>query len=106
MVQMRIMSTRITVTVPDEVDDQLPYGDYDSKSETVVEYVQKGFELDRLEAQRDDLRRQLREANRRQREIGELVEYVEEERALQRQERERKNANVVERAKLWVFGMD
>lgn len=40
-------------------------------------------ELERVKAERDDLRNQLQATNRKQREVGELAEYVEREREMQ-----------------------
>ena len=63
-------------------------------------------ERDALDARREELRRQLSAVNSRQEEHRELVEYVEEERKLQRQQVQRKNAPVWRRVKWWVFGRD
>lgn len=107
------MSRRITVTLPDDVDEELPYDEFDSKSATVVAYVRRGMELDDVreelqhaEARADDLRRQLREANRRNEDVGELVEYVEQEKSLVERREERRSAPVWTRAKYWLFGRD
>jgi len=51
----------------------------------------------------DDLRRQLREANRQDENVGELVKYVENKRTLEQRRRE---ASLSKRMKWWVFGMD
>ncbi|NKE37909.1 hypothetical protein GWG54_19340 [Natronococcus sp. JC468] len=61
-------------------------------------------EIASLEAERDDLRRQLREVNRRNDDVEELVEYIDEERRLQRRREERRDAPVWRRAKWWMFG--
>jgi chromosome segregation ATPase len=77
-----------------------------SKSEVAREWIELGSEYDSLQAENDRLHRRI-EALIQQREAHqELVEYVSEERQLQRQERERRNANVIQRAKLWVFGRE
>lgn len=66
-------------------------------------------DLEHAEAARDDLRRQLTAVNEREEDVGELVEYVQEERSLQqrREERERlkDSAGVFTRAKWWLVGM-
>jgi len=60
------VSQRITVTLPDDVDERLPYDEHDSKSATIVHYVEAGLkaedreaaleeELDSVRAERDDL---------------------------------------------------
>lgn len=54
------------------------------------------------EARADDLRRQLREANRRSDDVDELVAYVEDERTAEQRRRE---ATAIERARWWLFGM-
>jgi chromosome segregation ATPase len=108
----------ITVRIPadqlDEIDDEAGERDV-TRSEYIRETLatrkaknariaELEQELERARAERDDLRNQLREANRRDREMGELAEYVKEERALQRRERERREAPAWVRAKLWLFG--
>jgi hypothetical protein len=103
---IRSMSPRITVTVPDELDEELPYDEFDSKSGTVVEYAERGLELEAVEAERDDLRRQLQEANRKQREVGELVEYVDEQREREHKRAEKEDAPALKRAYWWWFGYD
>lgn len=59
-------------------------------------------EIEELEARMDDLRRQLREANKRNDEVGEIVEYVEDQRSMERQYRE---AGLLTRAKWKLTGM-
>jgi chromosome segregation ATPase len=60
------------------------------------------------EAERDDLRRQLQAVTSKERNVDELVEYVEEERAIQQRreqrERERRQANALRRAWWWLAG--
>ncbi|RJS96557.1 hypothetical protein D3261_19050 [Halococcus sp. IIIV-5B] len=62
--------------------------------------------VDKLEAERDDLRRQLAEANSRNDDVDELAEYVEGERELQREERERRRAPLATRLKWLIWGYD
>lgn len=87
----------------------------DSGAETIRRCLERGAaaeervdeleaEAERLEARVDELTNQLREANKRQEEVTELVEYVDEERSLTEARRERASANVMKRAKWWVFG--
>jgi DNA repair exonuclease SbcCD ATPase subunit len=59
-------------------------------------------DVEAAEARADDLRRQLREANRRDDEVGEIVEYVQEERSVEQRRRE---APIWTRAKWKVLGM-
>lgn len=107
------MSERFTITLPDDMDERLPYDEHDSKSATVVHFIRRGFEADELgaelesaEAQVDDLRRQLQATNRRQDDMSELVEYVEQEKSLQERREERRGAPIWTRAKRWVFGRE
>ena len=115
------VSQRITVTLPDDVDDRLPYDEHDSKSATIVHYLEAGLEaeageaalqdeLESVRAERDDLRRQLQEATRRERDLDEIVAYAETEREIERQrlerEQEREAAPLWRRAKWWVLGRD
>jgi predicted nucleic acid-binding Zn-ribbon protein len=66
-------------------------------------------ELEQARARITELENQLRAVNTRQRDVDDLVAYVEEERLLQRRrdERQRKKdtAGVVTRAKWWLTGM-
>ncbi len=55
-----------------------------------------------IEAERDDLQRQLAAANQRIDASNELVQYVEEERTAEQRRRE---VEVLTRAKWWVTGM-
>jgi hypothetical protein len=61
-------------------------------------------EVSRLEARVDELMNQLREANRRNDEVAELVEYVDAEKSLQERRRDRESAPVWKRAKWWLVG--
>ena len=119
---------RITITVPEELDERLEGlvedGEYESKSEavrgligerdtSVSEYEGRMREYDRrvseyeerideLKTERDRLERKLTAANDPQDDVGELVEYVETEKTLS----ERKaHAGITTRAKWWLFGM-
>lgn len=50
------------------------------------------------------LRRQLQAVNARQEDVGELVEYVEQERKLDQQRAQRRQAPAWRRAKWWLLG--
>lgn len=89
--------------------------EYDDRSKAVRDLLDRGFEHEELaqelkqaEARVEDLRRQLQEANAGERDVDEIVAYVEEERALQREERERReqrrSAPAWTRAKWWLLG--
>ena len=75
-----------------------------SQSEAVRELLRRGIEADRLRRERDSLQNQLNTLAGREREHGELVEYVQEERSIQERERERRDAPVWRRAKWWLLG--
>lgn len=86
-------------TLVDEADESDA-----SMSEVAREYIEKGMDYDDLQARHDDLQRQLRAVNARQEDVGELVEYVEQERDLDRRREQRRQAPVWRRAKWWLLG--
>lgn len=105
------MSERFTITVPDELADDIPFEEFESKSGAIVHHVERGLkaeeieaELDEVRTERDNLRRQLQATNSRMDDVQELVEYVEEERSLQTRRQERQDAPIWTRAKWWVLG--
>lgn len=82
-----------------------------SRAEYIRDLIEKGRESD--ETQRElketqnkvaDLRRQLQAVNTRQEDVGELVEYVEQERELEQHREQRRQAAVWTRAKWWLLG--
>lgn len=94
----------------------------DQKEEHETEVVALQDEIKSLQEERDDLLEAQDHVEDLEREIdrlknekqtlisqheehGELVEYVEEERSLQEQERERRGAPAWRRAKYWIFGL-
>lgn len=106
--------SQITLRLDDDLlaalDDEADERDV-SRSQHIREAIESRREADELrreleqaEAQVADLRRQLQQANARQDDVGKLVEYVEEERAMQQRERERRDAPLWTRAKWYVFG--
>jgi Arc/MetJ-type ribon-helix-helix transcriptional regulator len=100
---------RLTITIPDDLDDRLAElsdkdGPYESKANAVRELTRRGERLPEVERERDQLRDQLAAVNARQDDVGELVEYVEREKALQQRERERRDAPAWRRAKWWLLG--
>jgi hypothetical protein len=74
----------------------------------VRELLAKGLAFDErvsaLETENDRLRRELRATNARQEDVGELVEYVEREKSLQKRREERRDAPLWRRAKWFIFG--
>ena len=100
---------RLSVSLNDEqldwIDEKVEDGDaYESKSALVRECVRRYEKVDELEATVSDLRRQLQAANRENENVEELAEYVEEERSLQREERERRRAPLMQRIKWLIWG--
>ena len=75
-----------------------------SRSEAIRELLQRGVEYDRVRNENDRLQRNLQQLISQREEHGELVEYVEEERALQQRNQERQDAPAWRRAKWWLFG--
>lgn len=98
-----------TIRIPDDVAaeiDRRAEADDVSESAAARQLLRRGLEYDGLQAERDQLRNQLQAVNQREDNVGELVEYVERERELQRRERERRDAPLWERARWFVFGRD
>lgn len=109
--------SKISITLDEDLLDDVEelVGDqYDNRSEAIRELVRKGLDLDdvvdelqdeveHLEAKRDDLRRQLQEVRAREDDVDELVNYVDEQRSIERRQAE---AGLVDRARWWLFGMD
>jgi Arc/MetJ-type ribon-helix-helix transcriptional regulator len=107
---------KVTITLPSEtlgeIDAKVDKGDgtgeYDSRSEAIRELTAEAIRLnervDSLETENDRLRRELRAANARQEDVGELVEYVEREKSMQERREERRDAPIWRRAKWWLFG--
>jgi uncharacterized protein with von Willebrand factor type A (vWA) domain len=98
---------QLTVRVADETAEAIEERASDSdlsQSEAVRELLQLGTDYGRLQAEADDLRRQLQAVNRRESEHQELVEYVQEERSIQERREERRDAPIWRRAKWYVLG--
>ena len=109
---------KISVTLREDQVGQLSDlvgEEYDDRSKAVRDLLDRGFEYEDLkreceqaEARVEDLRRQLQQTNAGERDVDELVAYVEEERTIQqrREDREqrRQSAPAWRRAKWWLFG--
>ena len=91
-------------------DDLLDALDAEAEDEGVSrsDYIRNTLEnrdrVEELERENERLRRQLRAMNSRERDVDEIVTYVEEERRLQQRREERRDAPVWTRAKWWLFG--
>ena len=104
----------VTVRLTDEYVETLDAeaDDLDlSRAEYLRDLIEQGREVEEIQAELEatqakveDLRRQLQQANSRERDVDELVTYVEEERLDRQRDRKRRNAPVWRRAKWWVFG--
>lgn len=96
----------VTIRIPDDtyrvLAEEADKNDR-SMSEVVRARVEKGMNYDDLEARHDDVQRQLAAVNSREEDVTELVEYVEQERELQRRRENRQDAPIWHRAKWWVF---
>jgi Arc/MetJ-type ribon-helix-helix transcriptional regulator len=103
--------TRLTITISDTeeemIDENVGEGnEYESKSAFVRAAIQRYERAAELEAKTDDLQRQLREANRHNDDVTDLAEYVDRERQLRIEERERRRAPLRKRIEWFVFGYD
>jgi predicted transcriptional regulator len=98
---------RYSVRVSEDLGERIEqYADeYDgSRSDALREILHRGVEYDSIRQERDSLQNQLNTLAGREREHGELVEYVEREKSLRERERERRDAPAWRRAKWWLFG--
>lgn len=100
---MESVTTRVDRETYEEIEE-LAADRESSKSAVVRDLLAKGLEYDDLEAERDRLLNELQATNRRVDEHAELVEYVDEQRELERRREARRDAPVWRRAKWWVFG--
>ena len=101
-----------TVRVGDElegdIEDFMAESDA-NQSADLRKLIERGLEWESNQARIKDLRNQLQQANAKNSQIDELVEYHEEERSLQRiqneRERLRSEAGLIQRTKWWFTGM-
>ena len=75
-----------------------------SRSDYIRNTLENRDRVEELERENERLRRQLRATNSRERNVDEIVTYVEEERRLQQRREERRDAPLWTRAKWWLFG--
>jgi Arc/MetJ-type ribon-helix-helix transcriptional regulator len=113
---------RLSITLTDDqnqrVEELVESGEYSSKNAVVQDWLadakrmnQLESELEQTEARVEDLRRQLQQANAGERDVDELVAYVEDEQELRRRREEReqrreerRQANVFRRAWWYLAG--
>ena len=107
---MKNVTVRLTEEYVETLDEEANDSDL-SRAEYLRELIERGREaeatqqeLEATQARVKDLRRQLQQANSRERDVDEIVTYVEEERRLQQRREERRDAPVWTRAKWWLFG--
>lgn len=105
---MEQLTARVPEDMAAEIDDLADESDR-SKSDVLRELLRKGLDADAMRAENTELRNRLQAMESRQRDTGELVEFVEEQRSLQREQamrdRLRSEAGVFTRAKWWLTGM-
>lgn len=96
-----------TIRMPEDLLDELAE-EADERGVSRAKYIRsllrQRTEYDELQRENERLRNQLAATNSRQDDVDELVEYVEEERAIQQRREERRDAPVWRRAKWWVLG--
>lgn len=102
------MSHQVTARVDDDlyaeiiaVSDEIN----GTKADAMRTLMRQGLEIDKIKQENKNLKDQLAATNQRIDDTKELVEYVEEERELQRQRQQKENAPVWKRAKWWVLGV-
>lgn len=97
---MQSISTRINDATAEEIKEIVDERG-SSTSAVVRDLIEKGLEYDDLETENERLQRQLAAVNSRQDDVTEIVEYVENQREMERehQEREqrRREANILKR---------
>ena len=101
------MENQVTARVSDDLKDRIEAfsDEIDStKAEAIRTLLERGLDFNEIKQENQRLKDQLAATNQRIDDTKELVEYVEEERELQRQRQQKENAPVWRRAKYWVFG--
>lgn len=96
-----------TIRMPEDLLDELEEEAEErgvSRADYIRSLLRQRTEYDELRRENERLRQQLQAVNSRQDDVGELVEYVEEERKIQQRREERRDAPIWRRAKWWVFG--
>lgn len=101
------MSPQIGARVSDDLNQRIEtFADENncSKSEAVRRLIEQGFENIDLETENRRLKDQLAATNQRIDETNDLVEYVEEERSLKRESKQRRKYSVFRRGWWWLAG--
>ena len=107
---MKNVTVRLSDEYVETLDEEADNLDV-SRARHLRDLIEKGREVEEIQseleatqAKVEDLRRQLQAANSRERDVDDLVEYVEEERQIQRRREERRQANMFRRAWWFVAG--
>lgn len=112
---MRQMTVSLREEQAEWIEENIGDGEqFNSKSDAVRTIMDRHEELqkeiERLRAEREELRSQLAATNQRIDEANEIIEFVDEQRELERsrakREERRAQAGVLTRAKWWLVGMD
>lgn len=101
------MENQVTARVSDDLKDRIEAFSDEidaTKAEAIRTLLERGLDFNEIKQENQRLKDQLATTNQRIDDTKELVEYVEEERELQRQRQQKENAPVWRRAKYWVFG--
>lgn len=101
------MEHQVTARVSDDLNSRIEaFSDETdtTKAEAMRTLLRRGLDFNEIKRENQRLKDQLAATNQRIDDTKELVEYVEEERELQRQRQQKENAPVWRRAKYWVFG--
>ena len=112
---MRQMTVSLREEQAQWIEENIGDGEgFESKSDAVRTIIDRQWELqsevDDLKNENKELRNQLAATNQRIDEVNDLVEYVDEQRSLERSREEREErrakAGILTRAKWYLVGMD
>ena len=96
-------SARVSEEIDAEIREYSAEHDL-SRSDAIRALIERGTEYDRVQQDRERLKRNMQQLIEQQEEKQELVEYVGEERTIQQRREARRNAPLWRRAKWFVFG--
>lgn len=101
------MEHQVTARVSNDLNDRIiAFSDEIdvTKAEAMRILLKRGLDFEEIKQENQRLKDQLAVTNQRIDDTKELVEYVEEERELQRQRQQKENAPVWRRMRYWIFG--
>ena len=96
-------SARVSEEIDAEIREYSAEHDL-SRSDAIRALIERGTEYDRVQQDRERLKRNMQQLIEQQEEKQELVEYVGEERTIQQRREARRSAPLWRRAKWFVFG--